>query len=51
MLRGSLQKMFGPLDTLFLGVGIVIGSGWGQVGMAQPPGLDLEGMVSVQQCG
>lgn len=31
MLRGSLQKMFGPWDTLFLGVGIVIGSGWAQV--------------------
>ena len=35
MLRGSLQKMFGPWDTLFLGVGIVIGSGWAQVGLAR----------------
>lgn len=31
MLRGSLRKMFGPWDILFLGVGIVIGSGWAQV--------------------
>ena len=35
LLRGSLRKAFGGFDLLFLGLGIVIGSGWAQLtGMA-----------------
>ncbi|PSC68357.1 cationic amino acid transporter 1-like [Micractinium conductrix] len=31
LLRGSLRKAFGMFDLLCLGLGIVIGSGWGQL--------------------
>eukprot|EP00887_Chlorella_sp_A99_P006247 scaffold3.g6247.t1 len=31
VLRGSLRKAFGRWDLLFLGLGIVIGSGWAQL--------------------